>query len=914
MKRKGLVLAGHDLLPRSLRRRFGRVSPAAALFAGVFSLLCAAMLSTSFAPVLAAETKPPASVPSAPPAKPQKTAQAAPVAPAAPDTTSLPQGTSDHVQGAQTKINALKAEIDRVSAQLQDHTLTDKDLANLRTVADAIKQKADTIAADQGPDLDGANARLKQLGPAPAPAANGDPAPIESDAVRQERDSQQKTVAVLEGIVKQAKLVSLDADEVIKTVGDRRRTRFAETLTERTRSVLDPGLWVEAFMAVPSAILVLRYIVYEWFDLVAGHGGDVAIAFLCVLFAIIALLITPIRRHLFRLVTRDDGEVAPAQLRKVIAAAGVLVIQVGAPLVGLLIFMLALQALDLTRDRIDQIFLAFIEATTLGNAIFGLNVAILAPGKPQWRLVSISDSSAITLRRVSLGLGIATGIGLLLTRLLDILSTSINLVFAASGASAIIDAVFAMLALHVISRAVVERETNESDDDTPPSEISAPASIVWRWLLPVAWLAAIACVGAGVLGYISLSRFIGQQMIWFGVVMATLYIVLQVIDELVTAAFLRGSPFSTTVSRAMALGHGTVEQFGVLLSGIGRLLAIFIAFYFVRPPWSDSSYDVIASMKAAFFGIKIGNFTFSPASLLLALIAFAIGVAITRGVQRWLDNNFLPRTRMDLGLKNSISTGVGYAGYVVAAIVAFSAVGIGLENVALVAGALSVGIGFGLQSIVNNFVSGLILLAERPIKSGDLVQIGTEKGFVRKINVRSTEIETFDRASLIVPNSTLISGAVKNWMHRDHSGQVIVLLGVSYESDVDQVREIMLSCAKAHRLVQTFPSPSVALADFGPKALDFQLACTVANVNDAWNVQSDLRMAILKRFRKEGIDMPNAQRDLWVRGLEELPELLAGLRERGLIEQTAKADKPQETEAAEKDKTASGPTPPPASA
>ncbi len=900
-------MAGHDLLSR----RFGRSSLAAIFLAGFLGVMGAATLSTSVAPAIAAETKPQGSVPTAPQAKPQKTAQAAPAAPAAPDLTTLPSGTSDHVQAAQTKINALKVEIDRVSGQLQDHTLTDKDLANLRNAADAVKQKADTIAADQGPELDAANARLKQLGPAPAPAANGDPAPLESDAVKQERDSQQKTVAVLEGIVKQAKLVSLDADEVIKTVGDRRRTRFAETLTERTRSVLDPGLWVEAFMAIPSAILVLRYIIYEWFDLVAGHGGDVAIAFLCVLFAVIALLITPVRRHLFRLVTRDEGEVAPAQLRKVVAAASVLGIQVGAPLVGLLIFMLALQALDLTRDRIDQIFLAFIEATTLGNAIFGLNVAILAPGKPQWRLVTISDASALTLKRVSLGLGIATGIGLLLTRLLDILSTSISLVFAASGASAIIDAVFAMLALHVISRAVMEREAEESDEDTPPSEVSAPASIIWRWLLPVAWLAAIACVGSGVLGYISLSRFIGQQMIWFGVVMATLYIVLQVIDELVTAAFLRGSPFSTTVSRSMALGHGTVEQFGVLLSGIGRLLAIFIAFYFVRPPWSDSSYDVIASMKAAFFGIKIGNFTFSPASLLLALIAFAIGVAITRGVQRWLDNNFLPRTRMDLGLKNSISTGVGYAGYVVAAVVAFSAVGIGLENVALVAGALSVGIGFGLQSIVNNFVSGLILLAERPIKSGDLVQIGTEKGYVRKINVRSTEIETFDRASLIVPNSTLISGAVKNWMHRDQSGQVIVLLGVSYDSDVDQVREIMLSCAKAHRLVQTFPSPSVALADFGPKALDFQLGCTVANVNDAWNVQSDLRMAILKRFRKEGIDMPNAQRDLWVRGLEELPELLAGLRERGLIEQEAKADKPHEAET-EKDKGKPAPdsTPP----
>ncbi len=856
------------------------------------ALVCAAAspgLSASSDPAKQPATTAPAAAQPAPAIQPKPAAQ-----PARGVQTSAPSQTitGDRVETAQSRIDQLKTEIDRIATQLQNPGLTDKELAALRTEADSIKTRSDALATEQAPELEGATARLKQLGPAPQ-ATNGEPAPLESDAVRAERDAQQKAVAQLEGVVKQAKLISIDADEITKTVSDRRRTRFAETLTERTRSMLDPALWVEAVIALPATMMAFQYMVSDWFGLVASHGGDVAIAFLCVLVAIIILLITPLRRHLFRLVSRDENEIAPARLRKVIAAAGVAAIQVGAPLVGFLILMLALQALELTRDRIDQAFLAFIEASALGNAIFGLGVAILAPAKSQWRLVRISDQAAIVLRRVFTGLAIATGIGLFLTRMLDILSTSISLVFAASGASAIIDAVFSMLALHVISRAVIEAETEEGEDGTPTqSETGARVNFLWRWLLPIAWLAAVACVGSAVLGYVSLARFIGQQMIWIGVVMATLYIVLQVIDELVTAAFLQGSTFSNAVSRSMAISHETVEQIGVLLSGIGRVLAIFIAAYFVRPPWADTSYDVITSLKAAFFGFKVGNFIFSPASLLLALISFAIGVAITRGVQRWLDNHFLPRTRLDLGLKNSISTGIGYAGYVVAAIVAFSAVGVGLENVALVAGALSVGIGFGLQSIVNNFVSGLILLAERPIKSGDLVQIGTEKGYVRKINVRSTEIETFDRASLIVPNSTLISGAVKNWMHRDPSGQVLVIVGVDYETDVDQVRDIMLTAAKAHRLVQAFPGPSVTLIEFGAKALEFQLACTVGNVNDVWNVQSDLRIAILKRFRKDGIDMPSAQRDIWVRGLDDLPALVAALARQG---DRAEEAKPGET-------------------
>jgi small-conductance mechanosensitive channel len=771
---------------------------------------------------------------------------------------------------AQATINSLKAQIDQISLGLQHQELTDKILAAFRSDADAIKAKANAVIAEQSPDLDAANAKLKQLGPPPKAPASGEPVPIESDAVKQERDAQTQAVAQIEGIVKQAQLISLECDEVVNTISDRRRTRFAETLTERTRSVLDPSLWVEAVVAVPAAATAVDYMVGDWISLVAAHGGEVVIAFLAVLSAMILLLLLPLRRRLFRLVERSDDEEYPPKFRKIAAAAGVAAIQVGVPVLGLLGFFLALQALDLSRDRTDQAFIALIEGIALANAIYGLAVAILAPGKPQWRLVPMSDNAAVLLRRLLTGLAITTGTGLFVTHMLDTLSTSIGLVFAASGLFAVIDAIFAMFVLHVISRAFIDYRNAQSDDQK-----TSAANIVWRWILPVAWLAAVCCLGAAVLGYISLARYLGQELIWFGVVLSTLFIGLQLIDEAATASLMGDTPFAEIIARSMALNPATVEQFGVLLSGIGRVLAIFVAFYFVRPPWSDSSTDVLASLRSAFFGFKIGNFTFSASAFLLGLVSFGIGVAITRAVQRWLDNNFLPRTRLDLGLKNSISTGFGYIGYVVAAVVAFSTVGIGLENVALVAGALSVGIGFGLQSIVNNFVSGLILLAERPIKSGDLVQIGTEKGYVRKINVRSTEIETFDRASLIVPNSTLISGLVKNWMHRDPSGSCLIMVAVAYDSDVDVVSDILRSSAKAHRLVQTFPGPGVSLAEFGPKALEFQLACTVANVNDAWNVQSDLRLTILKRLKAAGIEMPAADREIRVHELAGLKELLA---------------------------------------
>jgi small-conductance mechanosensitive channel len=239
-------------------------------------------------------------------------------------------------------------------------------------------------------------------------------------------------------------------------------------------------------------------------------------------------------------------------------------------------------------------------------------------------------------------------------------------------------------------------------------------------------------------------------------------------------------------------------------------------------------------------------------------------------VQRWLDAKFLPRTRLDVGLRTSIRTGVGYVGVLLAALIGISYVGLNLGNIAIVAGALSVGIGFGLQSIVNNFVSGLILLAERPIKAGDWIVVGGDQGFVKRINVRATEIETFDRASVIIPNSNLIGGVVKNWMHGDTTGRVLIPVGVAYDSDPERVRSLLLGCAEDHASVLVYPEPRVFFKNFGESALDFELMCFVGDVTQAARVASDLRFAILKRLRQDGIEIPFAQRELRLRDIDRL--------------------------------------------
>ena len=704
---------------------------------------------------------------------------------------------------------------------------------------------ADSRQADEA-RLGPLQEQLQSLGPAPA---EGEPPEAEETAAIRERLLAQ--VREQEGRISRTQLAEVRAKDLLGRLERRQQVLLQAQLFQPSPSLLSAAVWITAWQEATNLAVAIVEAPAAWWAKAKETWRWARLAGIIVAGLAAALLALPARRWLLRRFGRRARETKPEYGRRIGAATVTALADVILPVIALTAIIVLTNRLKTPDVLLPELLIAACKVGIMFIVISGLARAALAPRWPIWRILPVTEEGAVILwHRVVLLAGVAAA------------SWFPRLAIDALGEpSAEFDAVLRLFSSTIVAGLLLTllpaRLWEKSEGDV--------GGIFWPALRLIFALFLISVPVVSLAGYSFLATFALGRLIYTAIVVgAALLAHVAVREFLATLLTPGGKPFRL-VSRSLGLREGSA-RIALFWTGLFIDLLIFVPVaYLLLISYGLPAGVVNLWLRDIVTGIQIGGVTISLVDIALAAVALVVALIITGSVRRWLAEKVLSHTRLDAGLRNSIAAGVGYVGVAISILLAIAVAGLDLSNLALVAGALSVGIGFGLRAVVENFVSGLLLLIGRPIKEGDWIVAGGHEGTVKRISVRSTEIETFDRASVIVPNSELIAQPVMNWTYKNRMARIILNVGVAYGSDTKKVRDLLLECAKAQERVLSYPDPYVIFHGFGDSALNFQLRCYVPDTDYFLSTKSDLNFAIDEAFRANGIEIPFPQRDLHLR-------------------------------------------------
>jgi potassium efflux system protein len=732
-------------------------------------------------------------------------------------------------------LESIKSSLDEIEAAVDREDVTAEMLAGFRqtlnTAMDSLRGKTEELE----PRVNELHERLEQLGPPPAKDA-----PPENADVASQREDLTKQFSQVDGDLKQAKVLSLRGEQLSDRVSQRRHALYAKELFARSPSVLDPFFWMDTLRAFPIELRSEHAVVYTW---LSERGDGLRwTAGVLILVGIIALAIGLTRWWLPRLIAHPTD----TRSAKAWAALWVFIWYAARSPLAAGAALLAFDVLGLLTSRVEEIAEGLVAGIAAASFSYGVARGLFAPREPQRRLLQEDDLTALCFHNHLVWSARALGV-LIVSQVVH------KTLFAPLIITVATNALFAAITAGFLTHLVIRLRQIRKD--------RGEALVAAAWAHPVGLLVAVFIALALIAGYAGLAAFVALRVIVAAATIGALYLLL-VITQTLFSTIGEQTAKGQTLAADLGISAGTLGFGAAVLSAAIRVIVILASFLLIIGPWEVSTADLFDTVRNIPFGFKIGEIQVSFETLLTAVFVLLLLLIVTRIVQRWLETELLPRTKLEPSLQLSIVTIFGYVGAITAIGLALTGVGFDLQKVALIAGALSVGIGFGLQSVVSNFVCGLILLTERPIRVGDSIVVKGEEGWVRRVRVRATEIETFDRASVIIPNSEFITGVVKNWTRTNTLGRIVIKVGVAYDSDPVQVRDILIDIAGTHPQIMQSPPPGAFLLGFGDSALEFELRCVVADVEKALSVRSDLHYAIIKRFREVGIEIPHQQREL----------------------------------------------------
>jgi len=761
------------------------------------------------------------------------------------------------------RLEAIVPELNRIAKAVERVRASDDELERQRAEVDSLRTNGAALRQAFEPPLRAIDEQLRKLGPRPKP-----PAPAETAAIEAERNRLERARSEIDAAIKTLDLTDERGRQLVGHIQSYRNQLISRDILLRSPSPMLPKVWREVAGELPRAARQVATILGGWSDLLATR--PLTVAFLLLIAALIHTLTTLERaRRLPRLVP-EPPDPAPGSISRITTATLAAGLVVAPAFVAAAVLFAGVKLAGLDNQLVAPLLDAGLLAITVATMTRFVAHAVLMPRHPSWRALAITSPAA---KRLTLLVGLIGGV-----LAVDIVLDALVRLLYLPPAVAIVKTHLATTAIAGLIGAIALTGLPAA----PGTENARRASAVAASWLKVPLLAlAVALVVVSVIGYVGLASFIARQtlaVLTGAVVFLLIHFAIRAglaPDASVTPPGRSGqgvAPAPATLLETARQGYlGPVLQ--IVLSAFAGLALIAL----ILLSWGFSTADLASWARAAVFGFKIGDYTISLWRIMAAGLLFAGVLAATRLLQRWLARVVLIPQRMDAGIAHSIEVGTGYLGMLLAALVGLSYAGLDITNLAIVAGALSVGIGFGLQSIVNNFVSGLILLVERPIKVGDWIVVGEHQGYVRRISVRATEIETFDRASVVVPNSQLISGTVQNWTLRNAMGRLTIKVSASYSADPERVMEVIKGAMERCPSVLQYPAPRVTFSDFGASALDFTVHAFIGDVAKGLDAQTELRTAIFKAFRSAGLEMPYPQADVHLRNPDAVEALVARL-------------------------------------
>ncbi len=750
---------------------------------------------------------------------------------------------------ASRELAKMQVILDKIKGQVSGST-TDATLSQLNEMAQQLSENADTLGQSLIPDLQKTEAQLAVLGAAPV-AGSG---VRETADVTNKRRSLEARKTTLDSQIKQAEALKNGGLNLSAQILNLRRDQLKTQLALNSGSIFSSVFWQPLY----NSNQFDREKIIE-FGSELGHtavlslGPGWRLGTICWLVAAVLVMVLGRRYTEEFLAWVSINKLPEGRMRRSFLATAV-------ALTTLLAIVLSFNFLAQAFTRIDDIdsdvqdyVTRLVHLSISCGLIAGLGRAFLSTRRPSWRLATISDEVALAMKPYPTIIASLVFVFQALETFNYSVGTSVNTTVFGNGLTALLIGIFCVVIVLRINRT---RRRLYQEETTPPARSTLAALVEFAL-----FVTGVVILLALVIGYVSFSRFVSYEVVWIGILFSSFYLLSHLAGDSSEAIFSTSNACGRWVQRSLNIKESYLHQISSLLSALLKsgLVLLLVLALFNGTITSSSPTDMLQKAIGFWGGKGLEKLNIVPSQVVTALITLIAGIYILRTVKRWLDEEFLPKTAMDKGMRVSVVTLFSNVGYVLVLLMALSVMGLQWSKLAWIVSALSVGIGFGLQEIVKNFISGLILLTERPVKVGDLVGIGGYEGDIRRINVRATEIQLSDKSTVIVPNSQLISQNVRNATMGNAQGVVTIPMTFPLDIDPVKVKDILLSVYNDNERILEAPVPSVSFKDLSAQGIQLSVTGNVATQRLISSVKSELLFEILVRLRNENIALSSPQ-------------------------------------------------------